>query len=571
MRRHLVPWGTILLAGLLAVPALGWQGRMAGMGDPYGLMEDESDFLIHPARIAGPGAAGGVKWYGHYGFTYRGVTDWSWDMDFAGPVTVLGIPIPLPAGVGASLKVDQDGDEFHHDGLLGATFPLGVGRMGLFFTYKGKRGDYDGTTGLFGSIPGTNAAAIFDTGMESDLDNLAFRAMYGLPISKHFKMGGEFQIAYQRDENSYSSVFRNVFVNGTPLFGGILPPGFGLSLDNDPLGLLFPFMLPHESRYWEALFKVGLEGSVGASNVGLTLRGGAILAGDNEWNHDLNVSLRPPLIPFNVDAFERFDMDGDVSGWRLGGDLWARFPVSPTLSLPFVLRADYLTRSRDGSDIGTVGFNVGPPVNVSAVLPILGWSYEHEQTRFDVEVGGGIDWAPSKGTRIGAGLYYNYIYGQDELFVAVTPAPLPFISLGNDFGEIPTSWEHRFKLKLTGETVMSPSFTLRGGLETFLGWVNEEYRSDLSLFAAGTPGLSVLSASSSPDGIRWGVGASVGATAKMGVITLEPYITGGYQEVSLDGGMNTDLLAGIVRVPWDLEKERREWYLGAGVSVLFGP
>jgi len=32
--------------------AHGWQGRMAGMGDPYGLIKDESDFLIHPAGIA---------------------------------------------------------------------------------------------------------------------------------------------------------------------------------------------------------------------------------------------------------------------------------------------------------------------------------------------------------------------------------------------------------------------------------------------------------------------------------------------------------------------------------------
>ena len=36
----------------LAGVSYGWQGRMGGMGDPYGLVEDESDFLFHPAGIA---------------------------------------------------------------------------------------------------------------------------------------------------------------------------------------------------------------------------------------------------------------------------------------------------------------------------------------------------------------------------------------------------------------------------------------------------------------------------------------------------------------------------------------
>ena len=35
----------------LAGTSYAWQGRMAGMGNPKGLIGDESDFLIHPAKI----------------------------------------------------------------------------------------------------------------------------------------------------------------------------------------------------------------------------------------------------------------------------------------------------------------------------------------------------------------------------------------------------------------------------------------------------------------------------------------------------------------------------------------
>jgi hypothetical protein len=50
----------------------GFQGRMAGMGDPYGLVEDESDFLIHPSKVA---KGEGIRYYGSYRFNYRDVKD----------------------------------------------------------------------------------------------------------------------------------------------------------------------------------------------------------------------------------------------------------------------------------------------------------------------------------------------------------------------------------------------------------------------------------------------------------------------------------------------------------------
>ncbi len=44
--------GLLLLVFALSGISYGWQGRMGGMGDPYGLVEDESDYLINPAGIA---------------------------------------------------------------------------------------------------------------------------------------------------------------------------------------------------------------------------------------------------------------------------------------------------------------------------------------------------------------------------------------------------------------------------------------------------------------------------------------------------------------------------------------
>ena len=54
-----------------------WQGRMEGMGNPYGLIQDESDFLVHPALIT---MGKGLKVYSHYDFTYTDVLDWEYDI-----------------------------------------------------------------------------------------------------------------------------------------------------------------------------------------------------------------------------------------------------------------------------------------------------------------------------------------------------------------------------------------------------------------------------------------------------------------------------------------------------------
>jgi hypothetical protein len=62
----------VVIVGLLTLSLAGvshgWQGRMAGMGDPFGLVQDESDFLIHPSGIAD---GKGTNFYGNYRFNGR--------------------------------------------------------------------------------------------------------------------------------------------------------------------------------------------------------------------------------------------------------------------------------------------------------------------------------------------------------------------------------------------------------------------------------------------------------------------------------------------------------------------
>ena len=96
------------------------------MGDPYGLISDESDFLVHPAKIA---TGEGLRFYGSYRFTY---TDMDWDIDFN-------------LGDGTyPMYHDLSGPEQGHDALVGAAFPFGPGMRGFFFSYAGRGGDYEG-------------------------------------------------------------------------------------------------------------------------------------------------------------------------------------------------------------------------------------------------------------------------------------------------------------------------------------------------------------------------------------------------------------------------------------------
>jgi hypothetical protein len=476
----LLPLLVLTMAGV----SQAWQGRMAGMGDPYGLLHDESDFLIHPSKLA---KGKGIRFYGHYRFTYTGVTDWDFDYGFA--------------------VSDTSGQEYKHDILVGSALPLGPGRMGFFFEYAVKQEDYDGD---WVGMP---------LELTSNVDNFALRLLYGLPLGG-FNIGGEVQFAYRQEENKtwwqfvpINSLFHN-FLNVGSI--GILPD-------------IKPYMIPYDSQYWEALFKGSIDGDVGPIKTGLAIRGGFIFCGDNDLDY-----ASVGVINENV------NLDGDVKGWRIGGDLWARYIFSEDLSLPFLVRIDYLEKARDGDGQG------------AGNLAGLNFDYTHKETPFKLEVGGGVDKGLAPSTRIAAGLYYHYLQVLDEIQITRSNVVSPY-----DY-DSPDSTEHRVVLKLAGEHELSPVFALRLGVNFFYGWVQADYDS----FYPGFP----LNDNISMGGNRWGIGGSVGGMVSFNSLTIEPFIAGGYQSLDLSGD---EIITGPVFFSNMYDEIRNEWNIGGGFSVLF--
>jgi len=482
----------------LAGVSYGWQGRMGGMGDPYGLIPDESDFLIHPAKIA---KGEGVKFYGHYRFLYTGVTDWDVDVD----------------GAEAS---DFSGNELRHNALLGAAFPLGPGRMGLFFTYEGRRGDFDAdeVTGFAGEV--------FE--LTDDLDNFALRLIYGLPVGS-FKLGAEVGFAYRQDK-------KELFDYATDMSYGFV----NLHMSEDfLLNLLIPPFVPYDSAYWEIPMRLGVEGKIGPLDLEFTLHGGYIVSGANTLRQEIQD-------PVGV-VDDAIDMDGDVGGWRIGGDLWLRYPLTDSLTLPLLVRADYgeKTRDGDGSFLGA---------------PDIFLDYKHKETGLDLAIGGGLDKELAKGTRVAGGIYYNYLRHTEDVSTMIFDTGV--FEVGLDFSDWPMLTEHRATLRLAGEHEFSPMVALRMGLEGFYGWATQDLTFSL-LFPTDTGTIDISS-----HGSHWGIGASVGGSIRFKPITLEPFVNAGYQSLDLsgDGG---EFDNGVLMGTFGRDDTRNQWYVGGGLSILF--
>ena len=511
---------TVLIFALSGV-SYGWQGRMGGMGDPYGLVADESDFLIHPAKIA---KGEGVRFFGDYRFLYTGVLDWDSEVDVFSPGGVLSAVFPK----------ETSGDEQRHEVLVGSSFPLGPGRMGFFFTYAGMRGDYDGKQ-REELYPGP--AYYYDTyELNSDLDNFSFRLLYGLPVGG-FKLGGEVQIVYRQEENKAlfnvdAGINRWLYTNYP--WGGIA----GLVAGADT----FPFLLPYDSRYWEALFKGSIEGKVGPLDLEFTLRVGLPFGGENQYEYERQVPIGTP-----VDSFR---LNGDVQGWRIGGDVWARYPLAEDLSLPFLVRIDYQTKTRDGDGAGLLG------------LAGDNFAYKSQEQGLHLEIGGGLDKELSKGAKIAGGLYYNYLQGNNALQITDYPAGGGWTN--NDSSDFPASIEHQVMLRLAGELELSPAVTLRMGLAPFLGWARQDFK-----FSQLTSALTGYTDDVSTDGYHWGIGASLGGTIKFKPITLEPFVNFGYQQLHLKGDGDRVNSPGGLDSLYEMSKDRDEWSIGGGLSVLF--
>lgn len=477
-----------------------WQGRMAGMGDPFGLVADESDYLIHPAKIAN---GEGVRFYGDYRFTYIGVSDW--DVD----INVLSM----------NPSFDMSGHEYRHNALLGAALPLGPGRMGIFFTYDGERGAFDGAS-IF-SNPVNNRFFEWD----NRLDNFALRLLYGLPLGS-FKLGGELGLAYCHEANRQFSFLADLSS------GRVNFPDINVDFATPPF-------IPYDSAYWEIPFKAGVDGKVGPLDLEFTLRGGVIVSGDNT----LAIETQSPAGVVTSSG----DLDGDVTGWRIGADLWARYPLAEGVSLPFLFKIDYRQKSRDG-DIFIAPF---------------GLETETTETSLHLQAGGGVEGKLSEKTRIAAGIYYGYLHDTADFSFLESAGGL---AVGSNYSDYPALTEHRIIARLAEEHQFSPSFALRFGLDFFYGWAAE----DLTYGAIVPPVPDTVSLPFSLSGSHWGIGAALGGSIKFKPITLEPFFAAGYQSLKLNGdgqqSLNGVPLLGAL---YDREDRRNQWNIGGGLSILY--
>ncbi len=470
----------------------GWQGRMAGMEDPYGLIADESDYLIHVAKIADDKA---VNFYGGYRFTYTEVDKWK--IEFT--------PAPY--------DFNFYGKEINHKALLGSSFALGPGRMGVFFVYDETKSD----------LKFQNSIADMNIKNDNDLDNFHMRLIYGIPVG-NFLFGAEAGIAYRKEKNS-------LHLYGTG--GGVLNYHIYEALEANSIT---PPVIPYDAAYWEIPLKVGLAGKLGTLDTQFTMRGGVIIAGDN--------TLRIGVFEPGFSIYD--DIDGDAKGWSAGADLWLRYNLGNGLSLPFLIRADYLSKVRDAR---------GNLVNMS---PLILFDYENKETAFNFTLGGGVNKTFSQNTSLAAGVYYSYLTNNKEAILLVFDDG---IYSGEYFlDDLPSVVEHRVTLRLAGEEVLSPAVTLRTGLGCFYGLVTQDI-----VFGEIYPSPEKIKLAS--EGYQWGVGASFGASIKLTPVTLEPFINGGYQHLKLsdDSYENGILVPGVSR-----NDKREQWYVGGGLAVKFG-
>ena len=495
----------LLLLAFLAAPVSAWQGRMAGAGDAYGLIEDESDYLTHPAVIA---MSKGFNAYGHYRLTYTKTSDWDYTVSLpSGPYLY-----PFKAG----------GDEWKNEGLLGAAFKLGAGMMGMFFEYTSIRGDYDGSA----LYDGVFASGFNTYDMQHKLDDYALRLIYGLPVGA-VNLGAEVQIAYRNEEKETLLVEDD----------GDFYLNFPFGAEGIIESTLFPYMIPYKSKYWEAQGKVSVAGTMGAAKYALTFKGGFPFASDNKYTAGY----------YDGSTLDCQDAEGKVKGYNVGGDFWLRVPVNAKVALPFVVSAGYKKVTRDGDFASPSG------------LLISYISYEHEAEYMNVGVGGGVDFTPAKGTKVAAGLYYDYIRTSQK-------ATFDYIDSGSntfydDYPDMPTQTEHRLTLKALAEKELTSTLAVRGGFNVFYGYVEADYATRHIYNGVFEPDYKF---DISADGYNAGANASVGATFKLDKVALEPFLNAGYVKYSVDG----DGLHGFAG-PINGENDKADWHVGGGLSVRF--
>ncbi|MGZ3493679.1 MAG: hypothetical protein ACXWM6_03160, partial [Thermodesulfobacteriota bacterium] len=356
---------------------------------------------------------------------------------------------------------------------------------------------------------------------KDDLDSIALRILYGIPVAG-FDLGGEVQLAYYNEKKE-----TRISDHESGAYYLNLPIGGGGNFYN-----LFPFMRPYDSKYWEAVFKSSLERGFGPAKFTFTLGGGVIFSGSNSLMFG----------DVNLPETGGVNFDGNVKGWNIGGDLWVRYSLQEDVSLPFLLRIKYQTKTRDGD-----GFGIGSFAGEAS-------HYSNRENDFQLEVGEGIERKLLKDIKFAGGIYSVFSKNRNNFLFRLFSAPGLEIL---DQTKYPDQVEHQVIIRLAGEKELSPMVTIRSGLEFFYGRVTKDYESPW-----GWPETE------SVDGPHWGMKVSVGGTVRFEKFSVEPFLGVGYQKWNLDGTGSIsalNVLGNFTR----MNEERKEWFTGGGFSVKF--
>ena len=456
----------------------------------------------------------------------------------------------IPLGLSISWDFENDGREYTHEGLVGTTFPMGPGRLGLFFQYQGQFGDYEGDEMLDVGVTGGSVTLDMENQMEQDQNDFALRLIYGFPVGST-NLAAEAKFAYRDEENYYNAELENFSVSGVGSFQG------PFEISNFPFWGLNKFIYPYDSDYFDLSFKLGIQWAIGQVQFDLTPRFGFIFGGDNSLDSEMDLDL-----PGGIRMTNDFDLDGDVDGWEWGADFWMRFPLTEDVSMPWLLRIAQSEKERDADGSGS--FDISP---VGVSIP-LNWDYEVDEDTFEIVAGTGLDINLSSRTKLAFGVYYNYINTETALKTAMNIPDLSGIDIIFDQDPFPETTEHRIDAKFGWEHALSTGFLLRGGLGFFYGFVEEEYNLDIGADLLGISLPSVAGQEVDLDGDHIGISGSLGATIKTGSLTFEPFVNGGYRKLSLDGD-NDWLVLSLPIATFDTDKEQSEWYVSGGISLLF--
>jgi hypothetical protein len=235
----------VFLVVCLAGVVQGWQGRMSGMEEPIGLVQDESDFLTHPAYIAD---GKGINYYGDARLKYSDITKLSYSEN---SVFATGSRL---------IDYATSGHLWEYSGQIGAALPMGSGgRLGIFFQYSGTDGKLDGNEQY--TVTGVNSSYAYN--LKNDFDSYALRLIYGIPVSKDTKFGAEFQLAYKTEKD-------HSFLSNADGSSTVINSPYG-SLIYFPYANLLHFGIPMDSRYYEAIMKGSVATMIGPATASITI------------------------------------------------------------------------------------------------------------------------------------------------------------------------------------------------------------------------------------------------------------------------------------------------------------